>query len=137
MPFALKPITDKELDRLEKVGVIIKVDRSDWASPIVVVSKSDGNIRICADFKVSVNQCTDIDKYPLPTTEDLFSCLTGGKYFSKLVLTAAYQQLVTDKQSQPLLTVNTHKELYRYTRLRFGIASTPESIQASSAGTYR
>ena len=96
------------------------------------MKKSDGNIRICADFKVSVNQCTDIDKYPLSTTEDLFSCLTGGKYFSKLDLTVAYQQLVIDKESQPLLTVNTHKGLYRYTRLPFGIASASVIFQSTT-----
>ena len=94
VPYALKPKVDEELKRLESEGVITKVDRSDWASPIVVVPKSDGSIRLCCDFKVSINQCIDVEQYPLPTTEDLFSTLAGGQYFSKLDLSSAYQQLL-------------------------------------------
>ena len=131
VPFALKSAVDKEIDRLEADGVLVKVNHSDWASPIVVVPKADGGIRICADFKVSINQCIDVDRYPLPTTEELFACLTGGKYFSKLDLTSAYQQLIVEEDSQFLLTVNTHKGLYKYTRLPFGMASAPAIFQSN------
>ena len=131
VPFALKSAVDKEIDRLEADGVLVKVNHSDWASPIMVVPKSDGGNRICADFKVSINQCIDVDRYPLPTTEELSACLTGGKYFSKLDLTSAYQQLIVEEDSQFLLTVNTHKGLYKYTRLPFGIASAPAIFQSN------
>ena len=46
---------EEELDRLEKLGVVKKVERSDWASPIFCVPKKDGSKRICGDFKLSVN----------------------------------------------------------------------------------
>ena len=79
-----------ELNKLEEHGVIIKVDRSDWASPIVVVPKADGSVRICGDYKVTINQVVDDEQYPLPTAQDLYSTLAGSKVFSKLDLTHAY-----------------------------------------------
>ena len=51
LPFALKPIVGKELDRLEKEQVLEKVTHSDWATPLVVVRKPSGKVRLCGDFK--------------------------------------------------------------------------------------
>ena len=79
VPYALCQKVKEELDRLEKLGVVKKVERSDLASPIVCVPKKDGSIRICGDFKVSVNQVLlDIPSYPLPDTEDIFATLGIG-----------------------------------------------------------
>ncbi len=55
VPYALQEVVEKELDKLEKAGIISKMDRSDWAASIVVVSKSDKSIRICGDYKVTIN----------------------------------------------------------------------------------
>ena len=92
--FSLKPQVDQELDRLVDVGILKKVSYSEWASPIVPVPKKDGQLRICVDYKVSINPCLVVDKYPLPSPEDLFSTLTGGQHFTKLDLSRAYQQMV-------------------------------------------
>ena len=91
---------EKELDRLEKEKVISKTEKSEWASPIVVVPKSDKTIRICGDYKVSVNQCIEVETYPLPNTEDLFATLAGGTSFTKLDLSHAYQQLRLHRHSE-------------------------------------
>ena len=66
MSFALKDAVGQELDRLEKQGVIKRVDSSDWAAPIVTVPKKGGQIRICGDYRVTVNQALTVDQYPLP-----------------------------------------------------------------------
>ena len=55
LPFAIKPVVGDELDRLESQGVIEKVSHSDWATPIVIVRKPGGKVRICGDFKVTIN----------------------------------------------------------------------------------
>ena len=129
LPFAIKEQVEGELDRLVEQGILIKVDYSDWAAPIVPVPKSDGAVRICGDYKVTINPSLQVDQYPLPRPSDLFTCLTGGKLFTKLDLTAAYQQMLLDEPSSRLVTINTTKGLFRYSRLPFGVASAPAVFQ--------
>lgn len=66
-----------------------------------------------------------MDQYPLPKPEDLFATLAGGKKFTELDLSQAYQQLPLDEESMQYITINTHCELYRCTCLPFGIVSAP------------
>ena len=130
VPFALKEAVDKELDRLEAEGVIYKVDCSEWATPVVVVPKADKSVRLCGDYKVTVNPCIEVPQHPLPAAEEIFATLTGGTVFTKLDLAHAYQQLELDEHAQELLTINTHRGLYRYKRLPFGVSSAPAIFQA-------
>ena len=65
----------------------------------------------------------NVDQYPLPKLTDLMTYLTGGKIFTKLDLTAAYQQMLLDDNSSKLSIINIHQGLYRYTRLLFRVAS--------------
>ncbi|XP_064643572.1 uncharacterized protein K02A2.6-like [Lineus longissimus] len=78
-PYAIRDRVELELDKLEKNGVMKKIDRSDWASPIVVVPKADGSVRICGDYKVSVNGAVEDEQTTLPTTQDLYQQLSGSK----------------------------------------------------------
>ena len=125
VPFAIRDRVGKELDHLEEEGILCRVDHSEWAAPIVPVPKKDGSIRICGDFKVTINPALRIDQYPLPKPSDLMACLTGGKRFTKLDLTSAYQQMLLDEASSKLVAINTHQGLYQFTRLSFGVASAP------------
>ena len=108
VPYAMKVAVEQELDRLENVGVLEKVDFSDWATPVVVVPKKDGRVRLCWDYKVIVNTAIDIDQHPLPPSEELFATLDGGKTFIVLDLSNAYQQLPLEEKSHKLVTINTH-----------------------------
>ncbi len=131
VPYALRDKVERELNRLVEEGILKKIDKSDWAAPIVVVPKADKtNIRICGDYKVTVNQCLEENIYPLPTAEDLFSKLAGAKVFTKLDLTNAYQQVELTADSKPLLVINTHKGLYEYQRLSFGVSTAPALFQS-------
>ena len=129
VPFSIKPKVGQELDRLEEEGVLQKVDHSVWAAPIVTVPKRDGSLRICGDYKVTINPFLQVDQYPLPKPSDLMACLTGGKRFSKMDLTSAYQQMKLDDESAKLVTINTNQGLYEFTRLPFGVASAPAVFQ--------
>ncbi|XP_044167171.1 uncharacterized protein K02A2.6-like [Acropora millepora] len=100
VPYALKEKVEQELQRLEEEGIIYKVSQSDWAAPVVSVPKKDGTLRVCGDYKMTVNRCADVDQYPLPNAEDLFATLSGGKIFSKIDLSHAYQQVELDDNSQ-------------------------------------
>ena len=129
VPFALKEAVGHELDRLEGCGILEKVKTSEWAAPIVAVPKKDGRIRVCGDYKVTINPSLDIDVYPLPNVDEMFAVMAGGEKFTKLDLTNAYQQMELDNFSRDLVTINTHQGLYRYTRLPFGAASAPAIFQ--------
>ena len=102
--FAIKPAIEQELDRLEASGAMVKVTHSDWAALSVPVPKKDGKFRICGDYKVTINQALDVDQYPLPKPDDLFATLAGGKKFTKLDLSQAYQQLELDEDSSQYVT---------------------------------
>lgn len=125
VPFALRPAVEAELDRMQKEGIIYPVDISEWATPLVCVPKIDGSVRLCGDYKVTVNQCIHTDQHPIPTPEEVLAKIAGGQKFSKIDLKCAYQQLVLDDKSQELVTINTSRGLFRYTRLPFGTSSSP------------
>ena len=129
VPFALREKVEVELERLQQEGIIEPVQFSDWAAPIVPVMKSDGSVRICGDYKVTINRAAKLDKYPIPRIDELFASLSGGKRFSKLDLSHAYQQIQLDEESCQYATINTHKGLFKYNRLPFGVASAPSIFQ--------
>ena len=129
VPYALRDKVAEQLHKLEKAGVLTKIDRSDWAAPIVVVPKQDKAIRICGDYKVTVNQVIEQEVYPLPTADDLFACLAGGQVFTKLDLSCAYQQLELTPESKKYLVINTHLGLYEYNRLSYGVSTAPNIFQ--------
>ena len=129
VPFAIKDAVAQEIQRLESVGILKKVEFSRWATPVVPVPKRDGSFRICGDFKVTPNPALEVDQHPIPKPEDIFASLAGGELFTTLDLSQAYQQLLLDEESSELVTVNTHLGLYRYTRLPFGVASAPAIFQ--------
>ena len=105
------------------------MNQSEWAAPIVAVPKSDGRIRICGDYKVTVNPHIEPDRHPLPKPDDLFASLSGGKKFTKIDLSHAYLQMMLDDESKKFMVINTHKGLYQYTRMPFGISSAPAIFQ--------
>ena len=130
IPYAFKAKVEEELERLVGEGTLEPVQFADWAAPIVPVLKSDkASIRICGDFRQTVNPVSKMDRYPIPKVEDLFAALAGGKLFSKIDLSQAYQQLPLDEESKQYVVINTHKGLFRYTRLPFGISSAPGIFQ--------
>lgn len=125
LPLAMQKPVEEEIDRLVSCGVLEPIDFSEWAAPIVPVRKPSGKLRICADFSTGLNKSLNIHQYPLPTPESIFSVLNGGKHFSVLDFSEAYFQLELDEESKKLLVINTHKGLFRYNRLAFGVASAP------------
>ncbi|XP_028042295.1 uncharacterized protein K02A2.6-like [Bombyx mandarina] len=127
--FALREKVEKEINRLVGLGVLRPVEHSDYASPIVPVLKRDGSIRICADYSVTINKQLVVEQHPLPTVNELFFKLYGGQKFTKLDLSMAYGQFCLDEESQKLTCINTHKGIFAYTRLVFGLASGPSIFQ--------
>ena len=129
VPHFLKQKVEDELEKMLSLGIISPVRTSKWAAPIVPALKKDGSVRICGDFKPTYNQAADTETYPIPRVEELFSNLSGGKQFTKLDMSSAYLQLPIDDASKEYTTINTHKGLFQFNRLPFGIASAPAIFQ--------
>ena len=129
VPFAIREKVEEELERLQALGVIQPVQFSNWAAPIVPVMKNDGRVCICGDYKITVNQAARLEKYPIPRIEELFALLAGGEVFTKLDLSHAHLQIPLDEESCHFVTINTHKGLFEYKHLPFGVASTLSIFQ--------
>ncbi|XP_038106212.1 uncharacterized protein K02A2.6-like [Culex quinquefasciatus] len=135
VPFHSQRLVEKELNRLQNMGVLEPVDYSDWAAPIVAVRKAqrdaDGDpvVRICADYSTGLNAVLEANKYPLPTPDDIFAKLAGSKFFSVIDLSDAYLQMEVEEESQKLLTMNTHKGLFKVKRLPPGVKPAPGAFQ--------
>ncbi|KAL4143977.1 hypothetical protein QTP88_006222 [Uroleucon formosanum] len=125
VPLTLRIKVEAEIDRLLAINTPILVDHSEWATPVVPILKEDGSVRLCGDFKIIVVST----KYPLPKIEHLYARIAGAKYFSKIDLKDAYQQLVLDESSRALTTINMIKCLFRYTCVPFGLKSSASEFQ--------
>ncbi|EGT45081.1 hypothetical protein CAEBREN_16863 [Caenorhabditis brenneri] len=114
VPYATLPVVSAEIERLTNTGVITPIDHSEWAAPVVAVSKKDGQIRLCADFSTGLNDAIETNNHPLPTAEEIFAKLNGGVYFSQIDLAEAYLQCEIDDDAKKLLVINTHRGLFCY-----------------------
>ncbi|CAF1515164.1 unnamed protein product [Adineta ricciae] len=129
IPFAYMDAIRDEIQRNLSAGIIEPIDISDWAAPIVPVKKPNGKIRICGDYKVTLNPQMMIDQYPIPTIDELLARLDNGVKFTKLDLSDAYLQIELDEDSKKLVVINTPIGLFRYNRMPFGIANAPAIFQ--------
>lgn len=137
LPLALRRPVELELERLVAEGIIYKVDHSDYGTPIVPVIKKSGEIRICGDYKITINPKLVREPYPLPRIEELFAVLSGGEQFSKIDLTNAYQQLYLEDASQACTAITTHVGTFVYRRTPFGLTCIPEKFQKFMEETLR
>ncbi|XP_037957842.1 uncharacterized protein K02A2.6-like [Teleopsis dalmanni] len=113
VPFGVRQKVEEEIQRLCAEGVMVPTTRSKWASPIVVVNKGDGSIRLCVNCRKTINRFVENEHHVIPRIDDILANLSGWKYFCKIDLTGAYLQIKVSERSQEFLTVNTHVGLYR------------------------
>ncbi|CAH4038755.1 unnamed protein product [Pieris brassicae] len=125
IPYTLKTKVDEEIERLCKLGVITKVDHSEWGTPVVPVVKPNGSIRLCGDYKVTLNKVILDEQYPIPMIEDIFAEMNGDKLFCTLDITQAYLNMVMDDESAMLQTLSTHKGTYKVNRIMFSVKVAP------------
>ena len=126
------PMLDKvkrHLQELEQRGIIKPVASSRYASPVVWVRKRNGDLRMCADFKVHLNKAVKSDAFPMPSIETIFTGLDKSKVFAKLDLTDAYSQVPFSKASREVCTINTVNGLYELTRLPKGMKNSSALFQ--------
>ena len=74
-------------------------------------------MRLCGNYKTTVNKVSHLDRHPLPKVEDMFASLAGGAVFSKLDMSEAYAQIELEAGSRKYTTINTHRGLFQYKRV--------------------
>ncbi|KAL9973467.1 hypothetical protein ACROYT_G019932 [Oculina patagonica] len=129
VPFTILPKLKHELERMEQLGAIEKVDQpTEWVNSIVIVEKPDGNLRICLDPK-DLNRAVKREHFQLPTATEITSKLTGAKVFSKLDAKDGFWHVKLDHPSSHLTTFNTPFGRFKFNRLPFGLNSSNEVFQ--------
>ena len=128
-PFGLRDKIEQKLEELVNSDIIEPVEGpTPWVSPVVVVLKPSGDVRLCVDMR-KANEAVVRERHPIPTVDDILYQLNGSTVFSKLDLKWGFHQIELEQQSRTITTFITHKGLYRYKRLMFGISSAPELYQ--------
>jgi len=138
-PYRLHPekreFLRKELDDLLQQG-IIEESESPWASPIVMVPKADGTLRLCTDFR-KVNAVTVPDPFPLPRVEDLLDRVGQARYLTKLDMTRGYWQVPLDEESVPISAIVTPFGHYQWRYMPFGLRNAPATFSRIVAKLLR
>ena len=99
-----------------------------WVSPLIVAPKPDGDIRVCVDMR-RANEAIVRERHPIPTIEEILYDLNGSTVLSKIDLKWGFHLIEPEESSREITTFTTHRGLYRYKRLMFGISSAPEKYQ--------
>lgn len=117
----------KHLQELLDSGVI-RESEFPFASPIVVVRKKDGSVRLCIDFR-KLNLQTIKDAYALPKLEDAFSALAGSKWFSVLDLKSGYYQIEMEESDKQKTAFVCPLGFWEFHRMPQGITNAPSTFQ--------
>ena len=129
VPVNLLPQLKNELDKLESLGVIKRVDEpTPWVAPIVVIPKKTSGIRLCVDL-TQLSNAVLREQYTLPAIDQMLARIAGAKVFSKLDCNSGFYQIPLSNESMLLTTFTTPYGRWCYTRLPFGISSASEVYQ--------
>lgn len=118
---------EKLVEGLKDKG-IIEPCHSPWNSPIVVVRKKCGAIRMCIDYR-RLNAISKRPIYPIPDSKQLFDCVGGATYFSTLDLSMGYYQIPLDNLDTNKTAFTTKSGQYQFTRMPFGLSGAPATFQ--------
>ena len=112
IPLVFKDKVGRALQELEEDDIIEKVSTCEWGTPLVPALKTDNTIRVCANYKITVNKYLVDHNYPIPRIEEIFAALQEGEEFTTIDLDRAYNQLELDEETKRLLAWSTHKGVY-------------------------
>ena len=136
VPVKLKPYTIplhakqkviEELQTMLDLGIVRQSD-SPYSSPIVIVKKKDGNIRLCIDFR-KLNSITVFDAEPIPNQDELMAKLCSAKYYSKIDLSKGYFQIPLKEDCKKYTAFQSPIGLLEYNFLPFGCSTAASTFQ--------
>ena len=128
IPKAYEDTLKKECARLEQLGVLRKINRSEWAAPTFIIPKKDGTVRFISDFR-ELNKRIKRKPFPIPKIQDLLLKLEGFTYASSLDLNMGYYHIQLTPQASRLCTIVLPWGKYEYCRLPMGVCNSPDVFQ--------
>ena len=127
LPLSKRQTERDEVQQMLKSDVI-EPSSSPWASPIVMVTKKDGSIRFCVDYR-KLNGVTLRDSYPLPRIDDCLDSLCCAKWFSTLDLASGYWQMCVHPDDREKTAFTCQSGLFQFKVLPFGLTNAPSSFE--------
>ena len=127
LPFGKRNVEQEEIMKMLDRGVI-EPSNSPWSSPVVLVTKKDGSIRFCVDYRV-LNSLTVKDAYPIPRVDECLDALSGSKWYSSMDLNSGFWQVGLKKEDQEKTAFATSLGLFQFTVMPFGLANAPSTFE--------
>ncbi|GFT39656.1 retrovirus-related Pol polyprotein from transposon 17.6 [Trichonephila clavipes] len=127
IPIALQQEVDRQINELLHLK-LIEPSESEWAHPIVCVSKKNGSIRLCVDYR-HLNSFTIADAYPMQNAKDLLFEVGQANYITVLDLTKGYWQIPMAEEAKPYTAFVTHHGHYQFCVMPFGMKNAGSTFQ--------
>ena len=135
VPKAYEQTLRDEVDRLCAVGVLKKVNRSEWAAPSFIIPKKDKTVRFINDFR-ELNKRIKRKPFPLPKIQELLLKLEGFQYATSLDLNMGYYHVELSPNAKKLCTLVFPWGKYEMQRLPMGLSNSPDIFQEKMSSLF-
>ncbi|MCO5587407.1 hypothetical protein L7F22_041355 [Adiantum nelumboides] len=126
----------EEIDKLKESEFIYEIEHTEWVSPIVVVPKKNGKLRVCVNLK-KVNATTIKDNYPLPITDHVIERVAGREAYSFLNGFSGYNQLAIKSEYQHKMAFAAEWDIFAYRVIPFGLTNAPATFQKLMSHAFK